>query len=207
MKITCIQRKVLVIGRQLSVVTQEVHKYNTGETVTMTLMRREKGMTYALPKAVWEKKEGKIHSYTDDVNKTNFLKLLSMSEEDIQKFVVEPERLTLQNKLKDAETSEVAFIDSALHLLNTRQQTTDGPGNTSSSRSESESSTEEIPESAVSVPKMLPSTKVSNGIMNYLPGTFNTQDPRQSPPVDVLPDSLPVEEAAEYLEMPVVTED
>ncbi|XP_063408478.1 E3 ubiquitin-protein ligase RNF10-like isoform X2 [Mytilus trossulus] len=174
------------------VVTQEVHKYNTGETVTMTLMRREKGMTYALPKAVWEKKEGKIHSYTDDVNKTNFLKLLSMSEEDIQKFVVEPERLTLQNKLKDAET---------------RQQTTDGPGNTSSSRSESEFSTEEIPESAVSVPKMLPSTKVSNGIMNYLPGTFNTQDPRQSPPVDVLPDSLPVEEAAEYLEMPVVTED
>ncbi|VDI65707.1 Hypothetical predicted protein [Mytilus galloprovincialis] len=70
-----------------SVVTQEVHKYNTGETIKMTLMRREKGMTYALPKALWEKKEGQIHSYTDDVNKTNFLKLLSMSEEDIKKLL------------------------------------------------------------------------------------------------------------------------
>lgn len=246
-----------------SVVTQEVHKYNTGETVTMTLMRREKGMTYALPKAMWEKKEGKIHSYTDDVNKTNFLKLLSISEEDIQKFVVEPERLTLQNKLQDAETSEVAFIDSALHLLKTRQQSTDVSLNSSSSRSsESESSTEETPDPVVTVPKMLPSTKAKNYASAFsddeeesievtqnrslspseaevnvpvvtVPVTTRTpsppseavaiaskpepedlsavcgspQDLRQSPPADVLPDSLPVEEAAEYLEMPVVTED
>lgn len=47
----------------------------------------------------------------DDVNKTNFLKLLSMSEEDIQKFVVEPERLTLQNKLKDAEVNISYLMD------------------------------------------------------------------------------------------------
>jgi hypothetical protein len=26
-------------------------------------MRREKGTTYALPKAFWEKREGKIHDY------------------------------------------------------------------------------------------------------------------------------------------------
>lgn len=33
------------------------------------------------------------------------------------------------------------------------------------------------------------------------------QDPRQSPPVDLVPDSLPVEEAAEHLEMPLIVDD
>lgn len=64
-----------------SVVTQEVHKYQVGETITMSLMRREKGTTYALPKAFWEKREGKIHDYNGKLSclfriylsvKTNF---------------------------------------------------------------------------------------------------------------------------------------
>ena len=33
------------------------------------------------------------------------------------------------------------------------------------------------------------------------------KDPRQSPPVDVMPDGLPVEEAAAHLEMPLITDD
>ena len=64
-----------------SVVTQEVHKYQVGETITMSLMRREKGTTYALPKAFWEKREVKIHDYNGKLSclfriylsvKTNF---------------------------------------------------------------------------------------------------------------------------------------
>lgn len=45
-------------------------------------------------------------------------------------------------------------------ILQTRQQSTDVSQNSSSSRSESESSTEGTPDPFVAVPKMLPSTKV-----------------------------------------------
>ena len=33
------------------------------------------------------------------------------------------------------------------------------------------------------------------------------KDPRQSPPVDMMPDGLPVEEAAAHLEMPLIVDD
>lgn len=258
-----------------SVVMQEVHHYKVGETITMSLMRREKGTTYALPKVAWEKREHKIHNFTDDVNKTSFLKLLSISEDDVQKFVIETERTALQNKLQGAETSEVAFIDSALHLLKAREQSADARSTCSSNRSsESESSKPVQIEQLVSQPKLLPSTKIKSYSSAFsdeeteteeptddgqwmsqegtdLPVTIaddgshadmvksvpprgpspsteaipiraksesevsddlsavcgSPQDPRESSPVDIMADSLPVEEAAEYLELPLVSED
>ena len=279
-----------------SVVTQEVHKYQVGETITMSLMRREKGTTYALPKAFWEKREGKIHDYNDNINRTSFLKLLSISEEDVQKFVIEAEREVLELKLKEAETSEVAFIDSALHMLKTRELSTGGSTSSSNRSSESDSPKPELPEPSVILPTRLPSTKLKsyasafsdeeeemeesvdkmpspeiseNNVKTVLdrsisptepveiqsnrdpspplepiaiaaksdsvPGEDRNispvepiaiaaksesepgedlasmcgspKDPRQSPPVDVMPDGLPVEEAAAHLEMPLITDD
>lgn len=48
-----------------SVITQATHDYKVGETITMRLMKRQKGTTYALPKALWEKRaDGVLSSMT-----------------------------------------------------------------------------------------------------------------------------------------------
>lgn len=257
-----------------SVVTQEVHKYQVGETITMSLMRREKGTTYALPKAFWEKREGKIHDYNDNINRTSFLKLLSISEEDVQKFIIEAEREALELKLKGAETSEVAFIDSALHMLKARELSTGVSTSSSNRSSESGSPKPELPEPSVILPTRLPSTKLKSyasafsdeeeemeesldkmpspeisesNVKNVSDRSISPsepvetqsnrdpsppivgvamaaksdsepgedlaslcgspKDPRQSPPVDMMPDGLPVEEAAAHLEMPLIVDD
>ena len=39
-----------------------VKSYKVGDTITMKLMKREKGTTYAVPAESWEKREGKIHN-------------------------------------------------------------------------------------------------------------------------------------------------
>lgn len=105
-----------------SVITQATHDYKVGETITMRLMKRQKGTTYALPKALWEKRaDGVLSSMTDSSEKVAFMKLLTASKEDVRKNVLEVERSMLQRQLDEAEVSEIPFIESAFQALKERE--------------------------------------------------------------------------------------
>lgn len=45
-----------------SVVAHESHLYSAGETITMKLMKRERGSTYAMPVTQWALRSGKPHN-------------------------------------------------------------------------------------------------------------------------------------------------
>ena len=45
-----------------SVVVREVQHYKVGDTITMALMKKEKGSIYAVPASYWTKQEGKCHN-------------------------------------------------------------------------------------------------------------------------------------------------
>ena len=45
-----------------SVVVREVQHYKVGDTITMTLMKKEKGSIYAVPAQYWTKQERKCHN-------------------------------------------------------------------------------------------------------------------------------------------------
>lgn len=38
--------------------TEKVPSYAVGQTITMQLMKKERGTIYAMPKSLWEKREG-----------------------------------------------------------------------------------------------------------------------------------------------------
>ena len=45
-----------------SVVVREVMHHKVGDTITMTLMKKEKGSIYAVPAQYWTKQERKCHN-------------------------------------------------------------------------------------------------------------------------------------------------
>ncbi|XP_041349388.1 RING finger protein 10-like [Gigantopelta aegis] len=104
-----------------SVLTKTVHQYRPGEEITMKLMKREKGTTYSVPKSQWDKRDGKPHSVEDGDN-TKYMKILIASVNEIQALIIEPEKKCLQHQLKEAETSEVCFIEGALTMLKEREE-------------------------------------------------------------------------------------
>lgn len=105
-----------------SVITQATHHCKVGETITMRLMKRQKGTTYALPKALWEARaDGVLNSMTDSPEKVAFMKLLTASKEDVRKNVLEVEQSMLKRQLDEAEVSEIPFIESAFQALKERE--------------------------------------------------------------------------------------
>ncbi|XP_071094265.1 E3 ubiquitin-protein ligase RNF10-like [Haliotis cracherodii] len=104
-----------------SVQIRVVHAYKPGETITLRLMKRERGSTYSVPKSQWEKRDGKPHRITDDVN-TEHVKLLVASPSQIQETIIEPEKAALNKHMQNAEASEVCFIESAMVLLKEREE-------------------------------------------------------------------------------------
>ncbi|XP_033747889.1 RING finger protein 10-like [Pecten maximus] len=109
-----------------SVESKEVHQYKVGETITLRLMRRQKGNVYALPKFCKDKELGKFFSVQDSDQKTRYMKILLASEEEIRKRVLLVERTALETQKVDAEDSEMPFIDGALAMLKAREEINQG---------------------------------------------------------------------------------
>uniref|UniRef100_A0A8C4TBR6 E3 ubiquitin-protein ligase RNF10 n=1 Tax=Erpetoichthys calabaricus TaxID=27687 RepID=A0A8C4TBR6_ERPCA len=103
-----------------SVVAMETRQYQTGDTITMQLMRREKGVLVALPHSRWMKVEEPIH-LGDDLH-SQYSKLLLASQAQVLQQVVEVERASLQKQYMEEEhTLESCFVESALLELKERE--------------------------------------------------------------------------------------
>ncbi|OWF40272.1 RING finger protein 10 [Mizuhopecten yessoensis] len=109
-----------------SVESKEVHQYKVGETITLQLMKRQKGNVYALPKSCEANKLGKFFSVQDVDLKTRYMKILLASREEIRKRVLLVERTALETQKVDAEESEIPFIEGALTMLKAREDVNEG---------------------------------------------------------------------------------
>ncbi|KAK1160040.1 RING finger protein 10-like isoform X1 [Acipenser oxyrinchus oxyrinchus] len=104
-----------------SVVAMETRQYLVGDTITMQLMRREKGVLVALPSPRWMKVEEPIH-LGDDLH-SQYSKLLLASPSQVLQQVVWEERASLQRQyLEEQHTPEACFIEAALQELKEREE-------------------------------------------------------------------------------------
>ncbi|XP_042193203.1 RING finger protein 10 [Callorhinchus milii] len=104
-----------------SVVAMESHQHSVGDTITMQLMRREKGALIALPKSMWMKVEEPIR--LGDEEHSQYSKLLLASKQQVLKYVIEEERAALLRQYEEEKsTPEACFIESAIEELKDREQ-------------------------------------------------------------------------------------
>lgn len=102
-----------------SVVAMETRQYAVGDLITMRLMRREKGSVVAMPSSEWVKVEEPIRF--GDVRLSPYSKLLVASPEQVLGLVAE-EKAALQTQLSQEEDTQACFIQSALCLLQEREE-------------------------------------------------------------------------------------
>ncbi|XP_058137453.1 E3 ubiquitin-protein ligase RNF10 isoform X2 [Dasypus novemcinctus] len=108
-----------------SVVATESRQYVVGDTITMQLMKREKGVLVALPKSTWMNVDHPIH--LGDEQHSQYSKLLLASKEQVLHRVVLEEKVALEQQLaEEKQTSESCFIEAAIQELKTREETLSG---------------------------------------------------------------------------------
>ncbi|XP_069817360.1 E3 ubiquitin-protein ligase RNF10 isoform X2 [Dendropsophus ebraccatus] len=109
-----------------SVVATERQFYAVGDTITMQLMRREKGVLVAMPKSKWMKLDEPIH--LGDEEHTLFSKLLLASRDQILNQVISEEKAALLEQYSiEGETPEACFIEAAIQELKDRQDSLQAP--------------------------------------------------------------------------------
>ncbi|XP_066459734.1 E3 ubiquitin-protein ligase RNF10 [Eleutherodactylus coqui] len=109
-----------------SVVATERPLYAVGDTITMQLMRREKGVLVAMPKSKWVKLDEPIH--LGDEEHTLFSKLLLASRDQILNQVISQEKAALLEQYSiEGETPEACFIEAAIQELKDRQDRFQAP--------------------------------------------------------------------------------
>lgn len=109
-----------------SVVATERPLYSVGDTITMQLMRREKGVLVAMPKSKWMKLDEPIH--LGDEEHTMFSKLLLASRDQILHQVISDEKAALLEQYSiEGETPEACFIEAAIQDLKDRQASLQTP--------------------------------------------------------------------------------
>ncbi|XP_057600443.1 RING finger protein 10 [Hippopotamus amphibius kiboko] len=108
-----------------SVVATESRQYVVGDTITMQLMKREKGVLVALPKSKWMNVEHPIH--LGDEQHSQYSKLLLASKEQVLRRVVQEEKAALEQQLaEEKHTPESCFIEAAIQELKTREEALSG---------------------------------------------------------------------------------
>ncbi|XP_077016133.1 E3 ubiquitin-protein ligase RNF10 isoform X2 [Tamandua tetradactyla] len=108
-----------------SVVATESRQYVVGDTITMQLMKREKGVLVALPKSKWMNVDHPIH--LGDEQHSQYSKLLLASKEQILHRVVLEEKVALEQQLaEEKHTPESCFIEAAIQELKTREEALSG---------------------------------------------------------------------------------
>lgn len=109
-----------------SVIALETRQYNVDNTMTMQLMRREKGTLMVLPKSMWMRIEP-IHLGVDEEHR-QYSKLLLASKQQVMQHVIEKERAALLREFEEEKnTPESCFIELALQELKNREQELLGP--------------------------------------------------------------------------------
>ncbi|XP_069922108.1 E3 ubiquitin-protein ligase RNF10 isoform X5 [Oryctolagus cuniculus] len=108
-----------------SVVATESRQYVVGDTITMQLMKREKGVLVALPKSKWMNVDHPIH--LGDEQHSQYSKLLLASKEQVLQRVVLEEKVALEQQLaEEKHTPESCFIEAAIQELKTREEALSG---------------------------------------------------------------------------------
>lgn len=108
-----------------SVVATESRQYVVGDTITMQLMKREKGVLVALPKSKWMNVDHPIH--LGDEQHSQYSKLLLASKEQVLRRVVQEEKIALEQQLAEEKHSpESCFIEAAIQELKTREEALSG---------------------------------------------------------------------------------
>jgi len=108
-----------------SVVATESRQYVVGDTITMQLMKREKGVLLALPKSKWMNVDHPIH--LGDEQHSQYSKLLLASKEQVLHRVVREEKVALEQQLaEEKHTPESCFIEAAIQELKTREEALSG---------------------------------------------------------------------------------
>uniref|UniRef100_A0A8D0HIA3 E3 ubiquitin-protein ligase RNF10 n=1 Tax=Sphenodon punctatus TaxID=8508 RepID=A0A8D0HIA3_SPHPU len=105
-----------------SVVAMETHQYVVGDTITMQLMRREKGVLIALPKSKWMNVEQPIHM--GDEQHSQYSKLLLATREQVLQWVILEEKAALLHQYEEEKyTPDACFIEAAIQELKDRERT------------------------------------------------------------------------------------
>uniref|UniRef100_A0A2K6CB20 E3 ubiquitin-protein ligase RNF10 n=1 Tax=Macaca nemestrina TaxID=9545 RepID=A0A2K6CB20_MACNE len=108
-----------------SVVATESRQYVVGDTITMQLMKREKGVLVALPKSKWMNVDHPIR--LGDEQHSQYSKLLLASKEQVLHRVVLEEKVALEQQLaEEKHTPESCFIEAAIQELKTREEALSG---------------------------------------------------------------------------------
>lgn len=104
-----------------SVLSLETHSYTAGEEITMKLMKRQRGMTLALPVDQWSDNSGSLYNIIGDVD-TCYIKLLAVSPNQVQE-MLDAEKKALENQLHDegSDSLEGSYVQAALDLLKVRE--------------------------------------------------------------------------------------
>ncbi|CAJ0965742.1 unnamed protein product [Ranitomeya imitator] len=109
-----------------SVVATERPLYSVGDTITMQLMRREKGVLVAMPKSKWIKLDEPVH--LGDEEHVMFSKLLLASRDQIFNQVISEEMAALLEQHRiEGDTPEACFIEAAIQELKDRQESLQAP--------------------------------------------------------------------------------
>ncbi|XP_060926922.1 RING finger protein 10 [Limanda limanda] len=111
--------EAVIIADLKSVVAMETRQYAVGDVITMRLMRREKGALVAMPSSQWSKVEEPVRF--GDACLSPYSKLLLTSPTQVLTLVAE-ERAVLQVELSQEEDASSCFIESALCLLQEREE-------------------------------------------------------------------------------------
>ncbi|NXY44768.1 RNF10 protein, partial [Ceuthmochares aereus] len=103
-----------------SVVAMETRQYAIGDTITMQLMRREKGVLVALPKSQWMNVVQPV--YIKDDQHSQYSKLLLASREQVLQLVILEEKAALLKQYEEEKhTPEACFIEAAIQELKERE--------------------------------------------------------------------------------------
>ncbi|XP_048411659.1 RING finger protein 10 isoform X3 [Stegostoma tigrinum] len=99
-----------------SVVAMETHQYSVEDTITMQLMRREKGVLMALPKSMWMKVEPVYLGVDEEYSR--YSKLLLATTQQVLQHVIDKERAALLRQYEEEkDTPEACFIEAAMQEL------------------------------------------------------------------------------------------
>ncbi|NXC12707.1 RNF10 protein, partial [Corythaeola cristata] len=104
-----------------SVVAMETRQYAIGDTITMQLMRREKGVLMALPKSQWMNVVQPV--CIGDDQHSQYSKLLLASREQVLQLVILDEKAALLKQYEEEKhTPEACFIEAAIQELKERER-------------------------------------------------------------------------------------
>ncbi|XP_066466049.1 E3 ubiquitin-protein ligase RNF10 isoform X2 [Tiliqua scincoides] len=103
-----------------SVVALETRQYAIGDTITMQLMQREKGVLIPLPKSKQANVEQPVHLGDEQLGQYSKL-LLASKAQVLQQVVLEEKAALLHQYEEDKHTPEACFVEAAIQELKDRE--------------------------------------------------------------------------------------